>query len=465
MKSSHHRLALALLATTILAAPARAEDDATLKQLQLMQEQIQKMQVQMEQLKKQAEHARSEAAAAKAAALSPAGAKVSASAPPPAPMPKITFDPAPKFESADGNYSFKVGGFAQIDAGIINDDRRDHPSGTSFRRARINASGTILQDFNYKFETDFANNATANTFNATITDMYLQYTGLSPVTFTVGQFKEPFGLEQLTSDLYVTFMERALLTTFTPERNIGGQVATSGSNWTAALGAFGSNGGTVSTDDEAMDITGRLTYAPIADAENRTFLHLGIAGSYREPLSATDSMRFSSKPESVLTSSQAVDTGSITGVDQTHELGLEAAFVYGPFALQGEYMRADVDRRTLPDATLSGYYAEASYFLTGESRNYQPSKGRFEGTKVPQPLSLKYGTWGAWQVAARFSELDLTDAPVNGGAAKDITLGLNWYPHNHVRVSANYIKVNTDGRSVTPNDDPEIWTLRTQFDF
>src|SRR5690606_794783 len=118
---------------------------------------------------------------------------------------KISMVPAPKFETADGAYSFKVGGFGQLDAGMFSNDRRDYPNGANIRRARINASGTIANDWGYKLEYDFSPNASSG--GAAITDAYVEYTGFKPVKLTLGQFKEPFSLEELTSDLFVTFME------------------------------------------------------------------------------------------------------------------------------------------------------------------------------------------------------------------------------------------------------------------
>lgn len=472
------------IACLLAAAPAFADDEAIMEQLRAMQAQIAQMNGEISTLKKelssakeQVETARKQAASAEktaagareAAALSPAAGKASA-APKEASGSdvKFTLSPGPKFETADGEYSFKLGGFAQIDAGAFSDDRRDHPDGTTVRRARLSASGVIAKDFNYKIENDFAGNASA------LTDVYLQYTGLDPVAVTIGQFKEPFGLETLTSDLFTSFVERAASHAFSPDRKIGVALSAYGRGdigaWTAAGGFFGAGTGTASTDDEAKDFTGRLTLAPIA--EKTEVLHFGIAGSHRIPDAAavtgagTDVYRVSSRPETALTSSQAVDTGNMAGVDSVNLLGLEAAAVWGPFSAQGEYVLADVERRSgLSDPTFSGYYAEISYFLTGESRNYDAKAGRFDRVRPLNPFSLSKGGWGAWQVMARMSNLDLTDAGINGGEMNNMSLGVKWYPHSNVALLANYIKVDTNATAVTPGDDPDVWMLRTQFDF
>ena len=432
-----------------------------------MQEQINKLNGQVSSLKKELAEAKQDAQAAqrvageaktKVAAKKESGKGSDV---------KITMSPAPKFETADGEYSFKIGGFAQIDAGHFDDDTRDYPDGTRFRRARLNVSGTLTKDFNYKIENDFANNASA------LTDAYLEYTGFNPVRIQAGQFKEPFGLETLTSDLHTNFVERASVFAFSPDRNIGLMFSTRDTEspigaWTASIGGFGAGSGTNSTNDEAKDLTGRFTLAPIAEKER--VLHFGVAGSYRVPDSTNDQMRFASIPETALSNSstgvnQAVDTGAITNVDHVQLVGLEAAGVWGPASIQGEYVQADVNRTTGAEPTYNGYYVEGSYFLTGESRNYVADQGKFDRVKPRWPFSLSEGHWGALQAMARYSVLDLNDNGVNGGEMRNTTVGLKWFPNANTAILLDYIMVNTDNNAPAADDDPRIWIVRTQFDF
>ena len=457
-----------LLATTALitlfsVADAFADDAAMLKQMQAMQAQMQAMQKQMASMKAELEKNKAEAKVVHKAASEIKAAKIATK---PENDVKISMVPAPKFETADGAYSFKIGGFGQIDAGMFSDDRRDHPDGTNVRRARLNVSGTIAKDFKYKLENDFAGNA------STITDAFVEYVGLDPVTLTIGQFKEPFGMETLTSDLFTTFNERALPVVFSPDRRIGAMVSTYGNTapigaWTASIGGFGSNtASTSSTDDEARDITGRLTWAPFA--EKTKVLHFGVAASHRIPDAATDAFSFSSRAENQFSSASAdlsVNTGTISRVNDVNLLGLEAAGVYGPFSLQGEYVIADVDRQAFADQQFKGYYAEASYFITGESRNYLPKTGKFDRVSPKWAFKPSENNWGAWQVAARYSGLDLNDTTIRGGYVKDYTFGLRWIPQPYIAITANYIRSTTDAFAVTPNDDANIFVLRTQFDF
>ncbi|MEZ5691430.1 MAG: porin [Rickettsiales bacterium] len=378
----------------------------------------------------------------------------------------VTLDPAPKFKTRNGDYSFGINGFAQIDAGIINDDKTDHADGTNIRRARLSASGKFARDFKYKIQNDFAGNSSK------LTDVYLQYTGFSPVTFTVGQFKEPFGLNTLTSDLFTNFIERASVSIFSPERNIGIMASSYGSDehighWTAAIGGFGgSAGSTKSTDDESKDVTARLTLAPIA--EKNSLLHFGVAGSHRIPSSSGDSFTFSSTAENNLSTDStelAVNTGTISNVDSANLLGLEIAASYDSFGMQGEYVNNSIKRKSASDINLNGYYIEAYYYLTGENNNYITKSAKFDRVNPNNPFGISENGWGAWQLMARYSSLDLTDKNITGGKLRDTTLGIKWLPNSNTMVSANYIISDTDNKAVTPNDDPQIWILRTQFDF
>ena len=108
-----------------------------------------------------------------------------------------------------------------------------------------------------------------------------------------------------------------------------------------------------------------------------------------------------------------------------------------------------------------GAYIYASWFITGESRNYKAKSGKFTRTK---PLNAVYdGGIGAWEVAARFSTLDLNDQEIKGGEEDNVTLGVNWYLNPQVRFMANYIIVDSEKEDV--DDDPNIFQLRAQIDF
>jgi len=130
------------------------------------------------------------------------------------------------------------------------------------------------------------------------------------------------------------------------------------------------------------------------------------------------------------------DTGNLTS-DGINLLNPELAVVYGPFSLQAEYTSAMVERPKAKGLTFSGYYMEASYFLTGENRQYKNTGGFFGGVSPKQNFDGQ-GHWGAWEIAMRYSALDLNDRTVRGGKLSGFTTGVNWYLNPNMRVMANY---------------------------
>jgi phosphate-selective porin OprO/OprP len=380
---------------------------------------------------------------------------------------KITMKPSPKIESTDGKYSFQPFGRIHLDAAVFDDDKNDHPDGSTFRRVRLGFKGKVDNDVHYKAELDFGNKGSGD--SVSFKDVYLAYTGLEHANIKVGNFKPAYGLEELTSSNYITMIERSLPTgSFATGEIIGLQAYDGGDNYSWAVGVHNDKSTTKSTDDEAKSVVGRLTYAPIAQSGKT--LHLGVSQAYRITDSASDSVDFDTTAENSIQRLQSAETGSISGVDSTHLTGLEAAGVYGPFSLQGEYFHNSIDRESLADVDVSGWYAQASYFITGESRPYKAKSGTFGRVKPKNNFSLKDGGTGAVELTARYSNIDLNDGAVQGGEVDNITLGANWYLTPNARLMANYIMVDTDGvtpsgTNVSAGDDPNVFLVRAAIDF
>jgi phosphate-selective porin OprO/OprP len=134
--------------------------------------------------------------------------------------------------------------------------------------------------------------------------------------------------------------------------------------------------------------------------------------------------------------------------------------VLGPFSMQGEYIGVNVDRDAAESAVLQGFYVYASWFLTGESRPYDVACGEF--VRLKPSNAFGEGGVGAWELALRYSELDLNDE-VRGGVEKNVTAGMNWYVNSAVRVMFNYVRATseTDNGDV----DVDIAQVRAQVDF
>jgi phosphate-selective porin OprO/OprP len=137
---------------------------------------------------------------------------------------------------------------------------------------------------------------------------------------------------------------------------------------------------------------------------------------------------------------------AITNVDNIGMLGLEAAGMWGPASIGGEYTQMWVDRNTPfgvrhanTDLSLNGWYVDAGWTLTGESRTYK--QGNFQYLKPAKPFSIKNGGWGAVETAIRYSGADLNDGSFKGGNIQNLTLAVNWYLNSNVRLMADWTRV------------------------
>lgn len=360
-----------------------------------------------------------------------------------------------KARSADGNFSFAIGGRLHLDAAWHDQDRTPLGDGTELRRARVYVAGKVHEDWSFRAEYDFSDDDIA------VKDAYLRYSGFRPINIRVGHFQEPFSLEEMTSSNYITFMERALPNALVPSYHLGVGVDSHGKNWSGAAGLFGepvTDRGANNNDDEddGYGLAGRVTFAPLL-AKAR-LVHLGASAEYREP-SQDNQVRFRTPPESHVAEAQdLVDTGTINDVDDTLRYGLEAAAAWGPWSVQGEYLHARVDRNRASDLEFGGWYVYGSWLITGESRPYSVRRGTFRGV-TPRHR------YGAWELAARFSSLDLEDDDISGGREQNITVGLNWYPNEHFRLMANYVHADADPNDNGVDDEPDLFQIRAQAHF
>jgi phosphate-selective porin OprO/OprP len=363
-----------------------------------------------------------------------------------------------KMETADSAFKMNIGGRIHFDnAWTSGDDELVEElgplkDGVEFRRAILGVSGSIYDKVEFKTEYDFAGGSfkykdetdSVSTFSGGQAKWEELYVGVLDVpvvgNIRVGRVYEPFGLEVQTGSNYITFMERSLLHALTPDKNSGFLFYKSEledrMTWTVGVFKDTDDVGNRISDGE-YNFTARLTGLPWYEDKGRKLFHIGAAYSHRNP--NDDKVCFRERPE-VHISPRYVDTHDITDVDDMDLMGAEAALVAGPFSLQGEYMNAMTNTADGADPTFSGFYAMASYFLTGENRPY---KGGLFGRVKPKK-NFGAGGPGAWELAMRYSHLDLSDEEVQGGELDDITVGVNWYLNPNTRFMFNYVHADLD---------------------
>lgn len=371
--------------------------------------------------------------------------------------------------SPDGDFSLSLRALVQFDMGYFAQGRNppnvDLNSGTNFRRAQVGFQGTAWRDWSYNFVYDFGGNGVEG--RGYIYTAYIQYDGLAPFGFRIGAFSPSIGIEDQTGSADLIFLERPASADVS--RNIAGapgreavSVYAQGDRYLLSLSYTGkrttdgtSTGAAVGTFDSQQALIGRASFLAINRDDVKWLLDghvthvLKLADTTPSP-SAT-AIRFSSGPELAVDASRTVDTGSIDARRVT-EFGFETAFAYDVLYTQGGWYRYEAQRRTaLPNPDFSGWYALATWSLTGEQRAYEADSASFRQLRPAKPLGSP-GGFGAFELKARYSTIDLDYQPflaaasggVAGGQQNVWTVGLNWYPTQGIRFALDYdnIQVN-----------------------
>jgi phosphate-selective porin len=307
------------------------------------------------------------------------------------------------------------------------------------RRARINLTGDFAEQFDFKIEGDFGQgdglNSNRTAFSAT--DIFVNWHQFAEANVKVGQWKAPFGLEQITPDPSLIIIERSLPTgAITPERQIGVQLwgKPFTNVWpdekdllTYYAGVFNGNGRNTSVNDNNNFMyVGRL--------ESTLFKNLFGKDSYLK-LGADVLNSRDDKGTNISQSLNLLvnDDGSLSpfvlpGADERTAWSVDAWLKMGPFDLIGEYFEEYVNGRTVngvppgfADFTTSGYYITAAYFL------------------IPKKL----------QLAVRWE--DLNPGQKGNDGIHSITGGLNYYIHgDDLKLMVNYIHTWSDFREANP---------------
>ncbi len=451
----HHTLAAALLATSIFVLPTTAQAQA------MSSDEAAALRAELATLKAQVQTLETRLDAATAQPMLAAPPTVAPPSVTAKPATEISWKGAPEIKTADG-WSFKPRGRIQIDfAGV------DAPAGvlgthggiaTEFRRVYLGVDGKIPGGLAYRVEADLANSSVE------LTDVYITY-GRGPLSVTAGQIKPFWSLEEMTSDLFTSFTERAAFTqAFGFERRVGLSAQYKGKQWLFQGGVFGNNANDLLSDsDNSVSFDARALWTPKLGG---TQLHIGGSAHMRKANDGPGAIRYAARPFVHTTNSRLVDTGTF-GTTSERGLGLEAAAISGPFHASGEGFWQTARRPGFTDPTFFGGYAEAGLVLTrGDARGYKD--GGYDRLSPSRPITD--GGPGAIEVNARYDYLDLNDAGIVGGRQQTVGVSLVWAPIAYIRLIANYGHVMVDNAalaSVTGDRSysADVFGLRTQIDF
>jgi phosphate-selective porin len=308
------------------------------------------------------------------------------------------------------------------------------------RRVRINLTGDFAENFDFKVEGDFENsdgiNANRDAFSGT--DIFINWHQFAEANVKAGQWKAPFGLEQLTPDPTLIIIERSLPTgAITPERQIGVQVwgKPFTNIWPAQkdlltyyAGIFNGNGRNVTVNDNNNFMyVGRLELLPWQGKllGQNSSLKLGA-----DVLNSRDDKgtNISQSLNLLVNSDGSLSPFTLPGADERTAWSVDAWFNLGPFDLIGEYFQEKVNGRTVngvppgfADFTTNGFYVTGAYYL------------------IPKKL----------QAAVRWEQLNPGQKGNDG--IHSITGGLNYYIHgDDLKLMANYIHTWSDFRQANP---------------
>ena len=430
------------------------------------------------------------------------------------------------FESSDKKYSLSIRGRTELDYRYFGGNDALNANTFDLRRAYLSAEGKLYDNYEYRVRANYSTlngptttvctavgvtsatdptprctstAAVANTSNTSLDEAWLNINWWKAAQFKFGQFKMPYSMEQMQTELYTDFQERSMGDVISPGKERGIQVwgyPTDGLYYALAY----SNGQGVNANDTNNIVDGQDVFArgtvnfPELFGSKQFIAHMGTSYSNGKiPVASALTGRTEGR------GIQFFVPDAFTGndVDRTR-YGVEGALAFGPVKFQTEFMRASFSGKSAASATavatnydkdVDAYYASLVWAITGENYADFYRNGLFSRFKPINNFGLKGGGWGAWELGLRYSKFDASNfqkttaarvgsgvIPTNGTNAADaFTVGLKWLPNPHVRLMLNYIETkfdtptlitNTGRTGVTATTDKEhAVTFRAQVDF
>jgi len=425
---------LLALAGLAVASPGRLAAAAN-DELQAVREQIQQLEQKLRVLERKQELKDEDAAAAAKTA------------------PKVTIgDNGFTLASADAAKSIRLRGLVQLDSRLFFGDGGGVVNNSFvLRRARLITEGTFAKNFSFQLVPEFGGGSATGASAVSILDANLGVAVSPALQLKFGKFKSPVGLELLQSDSWSFFAERSLVTNLVPNRDLGVQASGDvlGKTLNYTFGLFGgvpdaANSNNADFDND-KDAVARVIASPFRDSAGSALqgLSFGVAGSLgREKTASGRTAGYKTDGQQTFFSYLA----STISDGQSWRVSPQFDYRNGSFGALGEYVVSTVNVR--PSATGAktelqnkAWQLAAGYVLTGENSSYA-------GVVPRANFDYAAGTWGAFEVVARYSNLRIDDAAfplfasvaANAQEASAAGIGLNWYLSKTVRFTFDYFQ-------------------------
>jgi len=333
------------------------------------------------------------------------------------------------------------------------------------RGIRLGAIGTINFDKAWTYAVMLSFNSLRRDFNSDLEDKITLYDAVVGIPvwgeygrMQIGKMKAPISMERIMGMVFEQAMERPThLDALLDSRSIGIDFSDMifDQQFTWKIGVFNNwlDKDDLSFSEANQEVVGRVTAVAYEDEER--LLHLGAAYRYVDIREGT--VRYEVGPEQWFVDSW-VDTGNFAA-DASHTVNLEMSYLDGPLWLASEYSSTSVDAAQFGNPTFSGYHVSANYFLTGEHRGYNKRKGTVR--RITPILDFSNGGWGAVEVSARYSTLDLTDGAIEGGKIDIGSLGLIWHPRRDMQFHMQWSRTRLNSTEFVPvKSDSDILQFR-----
>ncbi len=383
---------------------------------------------------------------------------------------------------------YKITGFFQIDTAYFSQSAAsiltlgDIQDGTSFRRARLAATGNLTERGSYIMEFDFAQS------QPRFVDVWGQIKDTPLGNLRIGRFRQPIGMSELTSVRELPFLERPSIFGLSAFRQTGMMLFDTACDeqmtWAVSgYRSFSDFFGNVYGQNGGYGTAERLTALLVDQGDYRVF-HVGLDHAYLQP--ARDQLIFATVDE-IFVGQQPnlgpaglsvfpivgvppfVNSG-IFNVDDVNNFNAEAAVGLGRGLIQSEYRWVNVNLPSGDNVTVHGGYVQARYVLTGEVIPYNRTGGVFGRIKPNCPLDFSKGNCGAWELAGRVSTIDLNPlfgqpgVPGPGRRLTSYSVALNWYWWANAKCQFEFVHGQLND-PVIGNSSSSTFAARAQFDF